>query len=236
MITEPGLRERKKQQTRRRIFETASRLFGEHGFDHVTVAQIARAAEVSEPTVFNYFPTKEDLFFGGLALFEEHLLDAVRDRAPGESVLSAFRRAVLDNCEVVVVAEQARHIARAARLIGASAALQARERETRAAYTERLASLLAGEQGAAPDDLEAAAVASALMGSQGALVAYLRARVQEGRHGPQLAGDARSHATRAFARLAEGLADYALRASEPAAPRAPSRTRTPRRSSHKRPS
>src|SRR5262245_1292660 len=53
-----GLRDRKKQQTRQLIFETAARLFAARGFDVVTVAEVARAADVSEMTVFNYFPTR----------------------------------------------------------------------------------------------------------------------------------------------------------------------------------
>ena len=58
-----GLREWKKQHTRERIASEAMRLFVTRGFDHVTVAEVAEAAEVSEKTVFNYFPAKEDLFF-----------------------------------------------------------------------------------------------------------------------------------------------------------------------------
>ena len=61
MDAELGLRERKKLRTRQLIAETAMRLFVERGFDAVPVAAVARAAEVSEATVFNYFPTKEDL-------------------------------------------------------------------------------------------------------------------------------------------------------------------------------
>ena len=79
---QPGLRERKKQQTRQLIAETARRLFGERGFERVTVAEIARAAEVSEQTVFNYFPTKEDLVYWRLQSFEDELLrDDPRARA-----------------------------------------------------------------------------------------------------------------------------------------------------------
>src|ERR671923_2890529 len=90
-----GLRERKKQQTRQLIAETARRLFTERGFQRVTVAEIARAAEVSEQTVFNYFPTKEDLVYWRLESFEEELLAAVRERKAGESVVQAFGRFVL---------------------------------------------------------------------------------------------------------------------------------------------
>src|SRR6266545_6807127 len=91
----PGLRERKKLQTRQLIAEAARRLFAERGFAAVTVADVARAADVSEATVFNYFPTKEDLFYSGLEAFEEELLATLREREVGESVLAAFARFVL---------------------------------------------------------------------------------------------------------------------------------------------
>src|SRR4030095_17112782 len=94
-MTDLGLRERKKQQTRKLIYETAAGLFSERGFDAVTVAEIAREADVSEVTVFNYFPTKDDLFFGGMEFFEERVIEAVRSRPPGASVLSACRAPVL---------------------------------------------------------------------------------------------------------------------------------------------
>src|SRR5215216_2179623 len=95
MTVELGLRERKKQRTRELIAETARRLFAERGFERVTVAEIARAAEVAEKTVFNYFPTKEDLVYWRLESFEDELLQAVRGRDQGESVLAAFGRFVL---------------------------------------------------------------------------------------------------------------------------------------------
>ncbi|MEV7026254.1 TetR family transcriptional regulator, partial [Kitasatospora sp. NPDC093558] len=85
------LRERKKIQTGIRIFRAAIGLFAERGFDQVSVAEIAAAAEVSKMTVFNYFPTKEDLVMGPM---EQHLDEparVVRDRAPGVSAVAALR-------------------------------------------------------------------------------------------------------------------------------------------------
>src|SRR5215210_4498665 len=90
-----GLRERKKQRTREQIAEAARRLFVERGFAKVTVAEIARAADVSEQTVFNYFPSKEDLVYWRLGSFEEELLTTIREREPGEPAIAAFRRFVL---------------------------------------------------------------------------------------------------------------------------------------------
>ena len=87
-----GLRARKKRETRERIAASARELFVAHGFDRVTVIDVARAAQVSEATVFNYFPTKDDLFFdGGLEQFQAATLAAVRDRPAGESAIAAFR-------------------------------------------------------------------------------------------------------------------------------------------------
>jgi AcrR family transcriptional regulator len=210
MVTAPGRRERKKQQTRQLIFDAASRLFAERGFDAVTVSEVAEAADVAEVTVFNYFPTKDDLFFSGLAFYEARLLGAVRGRAVGESPLSAFRGLLLDGSRLQSE-EVAAVIGRAAAIIRDSPALQAREREIAARYTQQLADLLAEEAGAGPGNVEAAAVASALMGVHRALLAHVRARVLSGWHGPRLAADARSQVAQAMARLEEGIASYGLR-------------------------
>ncbi|MFL5871773.1 MAG: TetR/AcrR family transcriptional regulator, partial [Solirubrobacterales bacterium] len=91
-----GLRERKKRRTREAIAETARRLFAERGFEAVPIAEIARAADVSEKTVFNYFPTKEDLVYWRLEEFEEQLLDSIRNRRPRESALEGFGRFMLE--------------------------------------------------------------------------------------------------------------------------------------------
>src|SRR5918911_1480825 len=96
MSSDIGLRERKKQRTRQLISQTARQLFSERGFENVSVAEVARAAEVSDATVFNYFASKEDLVFSGLEVFEAQLLGAIRDRASGQTILEAFESFVLE--------------------------------------------------------------------------------------------------------------------------------------------
>lgn len=211
MSSQPGLRERKKQQTRQAIADAASRLFAERGFDAVTVAEVAREADVSEGTVFNYFPTKEDLFYERMEAFEERVIDAVHDRPPGESVVTAFRRVVLSGSSRLETDETAELIAHAARIVSGSAALRGREREILAHYTDELARVIAAETGAGDDDLVPRAVANALMGVQRELRAHVWASVLAGRRGPELVAGVRRQGKRAFDRLEHGLADYAVK-------------------------
>lgn len=76
-----SLRELKKQRTRNHIIDVAASLFHEHGFDAVTVTDIARAAEVGEQTVYNYFTTKEGLVFDEAEAFADRIATMIR-RAP----------------------------------------------------------------------------------------------------------------------------------------------------------
>lgn len=92
----PSLRERKKEQTRRAIADAAAGLFGERGFENVAVVDIANAAEVSEQTVYNYFPTKEHLVLDQDEELRDRLTDLVRNRQPGETPAAAIRNAALD--------------------------------------------------------------------------------------------------------------------------------------------
>jgi AcrR family transcriptional regulator len=208
-----GLRERKKQQTRELIAQTARRLFLERGFDHVPVAEIARAADVSEKTVFNYYTRKEDLVYFQLEAFEEELLAAVRDRAPGESVLDAFSRFVLQRRGLLAESdpEAAERLAALTRMITESPALLTREREIFERYTDSLAELLARETGAAPDDVEPRVVANALMGVHRALVDFTRRRIVAGERNPRLHRQVRAQGRRALARLERGLEGYGER-------------------------
>jgi AcrR family transcriptional regulator len=209
MATATGLRERKKLQTRQLIFEAAQRLFAQRGFDRVSVAEIARAANVSEVTVFNYFPTKEDLFYAGMHFFEEELLESVRSRPKGETALKAFQRRLLDGAERLEEGEAAETILEAGRIVSASPTLVAREREIVDRYTTRLAELLAEETGADPIDVEPLSAAAALMGTHRALVGHVRRLVHAGRRGVRLADEYRMQAGRAFVRLERGLGGYA---------------------------
>ena len=197
-----GLRERKKQQTRQQIAEIARRRFAEDGFERVTVAEIARKAQVSEKTVFNYFPTKEDLVYWRLESFEQELLGTIRDRPPGESVLAAFGRFVRAPRGMLgddVDEETREQLAALTRTIASSPALLARERQIFEGYTRSLADVIPGE------GIESWVVANALMGVHRALVDHARRRILEGARHPQLADEIRAEADRALALLERGL-------------------------------
>ncbi len=84
-----GLRERKKSMTRQALLDAASRLFEAHGYDNVTVAQIADAANISVKTMFTYFSSKEDLAFADEAGLRDQLVRAITGRIPGQSPASA---------------------------------------------------------------------------------------------------------------------------------------------------
>jgi AcrR family transcriptional regulator len=209
----PGLRERKKQQTRQLIAETARRLFAERSFEAVTVAEIARVAEVSEQTVFNYFPSKEDLVYWQLGAFEEELLSSIRERPAGESALAAFRRFLLSQRGLLGRIDEAarRQLDAITRVIAESPALRAREQQILSGYTASLARLLAEETGAPADDVEAAVAATAMMGVHRSLIEFARQGVQAGERHPRLAREVRSRVDRACGLLERGLGDYAAK-------------------------
>jgi AcrR family transcriptional regulator len=73
----------------------AARLFAERGFEGTAVVEIARAAEVSEQTVYNHFPTKEDLVLDRDDEVRRRFVDAVARRAPGTSPAAALREPAL---------------------------------------------------------------------------------------------------------------------------------------------
>jgi AcrR family transcriptional regulator len=204
----PGLRELKRQRTRDQITQTARRLFAERGFDGVTVADIAKEAEVAEATVFNHFGSKEDLFFVGMEAFENELIGAVRDRAPGESVVDAFRQLIVDRAQRLASPEGTRGAALGARLISESPTLQRKELEIVANYTSVLAWFLADETGATEHDIRPEVVANALMGVHRALVKLVRSLAGAGVTGDEIAAQVAREAEHGFSTLSHGLGDY----------------------------
>jgi AcrR family transcriptional regulator len=227
MEGELGLRERKKLRTRQLIAETARRMFVEDGFDAVTVAAVARAAEVSEATVFNYFPTKEDLVYQGMEAFETELLATVRDRPAGESFAAAFGRFVLQPRGLLAAGDEdsARYLIKVSKMIASSPALLAREREIFARYTTSLAALIAEDTGAEAGDLRPWAAAHALMGVHQSLIGLVRRRLADTPTDPaRLGREVKDRGQQALDLLAAGLGGYgATPATHPGKAAAPRR-------------
>src|SRR5579875_843197 len=95
-----SLRERKKHLTRQAVLAAADRLFDARGYDNVTVAEIADAANISVKTLFTYFASKEDLAFADESALRDAIVRAVTGRPAGTSAVDAvaaeLRRQVQD--------------------------------------------------------------------------------------------------------------------------------------------
>ncbi|NRQ33494.1 TetR family transcriptional regulator [Nonomuraea sp. NN258] len=148
-----GLRERKKQRTRRHISQVAIGLFVERGFDQVTVAEVAAAAEVSVNTVYNYFPVKEDLVLPPDQASAHRLADLVRERPPGRPAVLA----VLDRLRAEARGRDRRMglsegFGRVFEMMRAAPTLMARLSDLGQRMTDELAAALADETGADPGD------------------------------------------------------------------------------------
>jgi AcrR family transcriptional regulator len=96
-----GLRELKKARARRHIADTAARLFAERGYEHVSVTDVAREAEVAEQTVYNYFPTKEQLVTDRDQQIRGRLCHLIRSRPPGVTPAAAIRGFVLGSVDAI---------------------------------------------------------------------------------------------------------------------------------------
>jgi AcrR family transcriptional regulator len=182
MTTEPGLRERKKHRTRRHISDTASLLFLQRGFDAVTVAEVARAADVSTKTVFNYFARKEDLFLDRFEELTALVERAVRGRPPGQPVVRALRdlhlRLLADQHPIsgYVRADYAHFW----RVVQGSPALQARTREFLEELEDLVARLLAEAEGGDPDDVRVRFAAAVMVAAYRTVFAGSARRILAG--------------------------------------------------------
>ncbi|MFI6155006.1 TetR family transcriptional regulator [Kitasatospora sp. NPDC051170] len=219
-----GLRERKKRQTRRAISEAAIALFLERGFDKVSVADVAAVADVSTVTVFNYFPTKEDLV---LHRFEDHvddLVDVVRGRRSGESAVAAVRRHFLDGLErrdALTGLDGRPQVLAFHRMVLAAPGLRLRVLDQAMRSVDALASALAeeageeaeaaGEAGAGSDGLAARTAAAQLCAVRTELVRENVRRLAAGEEAEAVHADAVAAARRAFDQLEYGLGAYCVR-------------------------
>ena len=126
-MEESGRRERKKRQTRQAISDVATTLFIERGFDAVTVAEVARAADVAVQTVFNHFPAKEDLFFDEQGWWRgpaRAIREAPVDADPVDVLEASYLAGIRERLEAGHLATWKQFV----RTIEGSAALQARRR------------------------------------------------------------------------------------------------------------
>jgi len=107
-VTDPGLRERKKARTRQIIAAAAARLFAERGYEQVAVSDVAREAQVSEQTVYNYFQTKDQLVTDRDQLVQDELCRLIRARPADTTPAAAIREFVLDSVDGIrrIPAEQ----------------------------------------------------------------------------------------------------------------------------------
>ena len=184
---------------RQLIAAEAMRLFATRGFDHVTVAEVAAASGVSEKTVFNYFPTKEDLFFDEIPHREAALLEAITSRAAGDSILAALRRLQVGECPRMC----SPGFAVFARIIEESPALQAKELEVMAHFAQVLADAIQHEIGA--DERDARIAAGLLISVHRQVFRGARKQALAGKHGPAAVRRLRADLERAYDLLEHGL-------------------------------
>ncbi|SNR73695.1 transcriptional regulator, TetR family [Actinoplanes regularis] len=154
--TPVGRRERKKAATRQAIADAALRLFLEHGYDRVSLREIADAADVSTTTLFKHFSGKEALVFDQEQDNEARLIAAVRERAGGQGIVDALREHLLS-----AYLPFARHpqAAEFVALVDATPALRSYAERMWTRHTETLSAAIAAECGADHDDLACVALA-----------------------------------------------------------------------------
>jgi len=196
-----GLRESKKLRTRQEIADRAMQLFAQRGFDRVTVAEVADAAQVSEKTVYNYFPTKEDLFFDEVPAREAALVAAVRDRRQDESILAALHRLQAGECPRLC----SPGFATFARIIEESTALKAKELEVMSRFVQVLTDALQAEL--TIDERDARIAAGLLVSVHRQLFRTARKQALAGKQGPAAARRLRAELDRAYHLLEHGLGE-----------------------------
>ncbi|MGW7102140.1 TetR/AcrR family transcriptional regulator [Streptomyces sp. NPDC054838] len=204
-----GLRESKKLRTRHQLAATALELFLERGFDAVSVADVAAAAEVSKPTLFRYFPTKEDLVLDRFADHQDEAARVVRDRESGVSPVGALRAhflaALAERDPITGLCDHPNVLAFQG-LLYATASLESRLSHYTAREVDLLATVLEAEQ---VGPLAARLAAQHLVTVRHELGRENWRRLAAGQSADEAYPTAVADAGQAFAMLADGL-DHAL--------------------------
>jgi AcrR family transcriptional regulator len=206
---EEGLRARKKRATREAITTTARRLFAERGFDAVTVAEIAVAADVSEKTVFNHFASKEDLAFAGRERRLDALLARIAQRPPGTSVLDVFRATTEEMIEELAAGGED-EVLEVRRIVRGSKTLEERLTMGWEEEAAALAKAIAEATGAADDDVIAAVVGRTLVWTHRTIFRVALTGLLAGENAEQMSARLRLEAARAYDQLAAGLGRYGV--------------------------
>lgn len=202
----PGLRERKKQRTHAAISDAAIALFLEHGFNQVSVAQVAEAAEVSKRTLFAYFPAKEDLVVHRLADHETEIARVVRARPPGTDPLTAVREHFLEGLrrrDPITGLNDHPQVLRLTRMILDAPSLVARMERFRTGAERALAEALQETAGTA--ELTARLAAVQIVGVRWALAQDNADRLAHGESADERYEGAVADAEHAFTLLENGV-------------------------------
>jgi AcrR family transcriptional regulator len=195
-----GLRERKKEQTRRTIENAAFRLFAQRGFQATTVADIAAAADIAPRTFFAYFRSKEDVVFSDLMLSFMGLEERLDGRPTQETTFEALRAWIAEVVALVdTEADEERGLVRQ-RLMCESDALVAHQRHVLGRFEALIARSVAADLGDEPSDLRPRMVAAAAV----AALLALRPPGPEG-HAKPTGEEALARIDDAFAFLRGGI-------------------------------
>ena len=205
MVEPTGLRARKKERTRDAIADAAISLFLAHGFDQVSVADIAARAEVSKPTLFRYFTAKEDLVLHRIADHHGEAARVVRDCEPGVSPLTALHRHFLvglDRRDPVTGLNDHPEVLTFHRLVFTTPSLAGRLIQYTLDNEEALAAALGG-------DITARLLAAQVLAVQRVLARTTWQKLVSGRTADEVCPEAVADADRAFALLLSGAGDIA---------------------------
>ncbi|MEW2393395.1 TetR/AcrR family transcriptional regulator [Streptomyces venezuelae] len=209
-IQQPGLRARKKQRRFEEISETAIALFLEKGFEKVSVAEVAAAAEVSKPTLFRYFASKEDLVLHRFADHEDEAARTVAARPAGLTALDALHRhflAGLDRHDPVTGLNDAEGVLAFHRLLYGTPSLVARLHGYQNRSEQALAAALRDAHGGTP--LAARLAAAQIIAVHRVLAEDNWRRVAAGEPVAEIEPEAVRSANTAFTDLRTGLTRYA---------------------------